>query len=136
MLAVEMIKCPTNQLLFKNFRMRQTVYSNVNNTVKHNRNILSLGKLSYGGLFKQIKLFIPESPTYQERRHAFPTTHLKYSFMWCPILGLLDSKSLSLRASSPIWASLARTRERGAEERRACHDLINFHFHPGNLGIL
>ena len=40
MLAVEMIKCPTNQLLFKNFRMRQTVYSNVNNTVKRNRNIL------------------------------------------------------------------------------------------------
>ena len=32
----------------------------------------------------------------------------------------------SLRASSPIWASeasLARTRERGAEERRACNDL-------------
>ena len=30
----------------------------------------------------------------------------------------------SLRASSPIWASevsLARTRERGAEERRACN---------------
>ena len=29
----------------------------------------------------------------------------------------------NLRASSPIWASLARTRERGAEERRACNDL-------------
>ena len=32
----------------------------------------------------------------------------------------------SLRASSPIWASeasLARTRERGAEDRRACNDL-------------
>ena len=32
----------------------------------------------------------------------------------------------SLRASSPIWASkasLARTRERGAEERRACNHL-------------
>ena len=32
----------------------------------------------------------------------------------------------SLRASSPFWASevsLARKRERGAEERRACNDL-------------
>ena len=28
-----------------------------------------------------------------------------------------------LRASSPIWANLARKRERGAEERRACNDL-------------
>ena len=35
-------------------------------------------------------------------------------------------KIVSLRASSPIWVSemgLARTRERGAEERRACNDL-------------
>ena len=34
---------------------------------------------------------------------------------------------ISLRASSPIWASeasLARTHERGAEERRACNDLL------------
>ena len=32
----------------------------------------------------------------------------------------------SPRASSPVWASqvsLARTRERGAEERTACNDL-------------
>ena len=40
----------------------------------------------------------------------------------------------SLRASSPIWASeasLARTRERGAEERRACNLPLlmkGFHF--------
>ena len=37
--------------------------------------------------------------------------------------GKLES---SLRASSPIWASeasIARTRERGAEERRACNHL-------------
>ena len=39
---------------------------------------------------------------------------------YCPVL------CFSLRASSPIWAneaSLARTRERGAEERRACNDI-------------
>ena len=37
-----------------------------------------------------------------------------------------SSCALSLRASSPIWASeasLARTLERGAEERRACNHL-------------
>ena len=40
---------------------------------------------------------------------------------------------ISLRASSPIWASeasLTRTHERGAEERRACNDLYNFHPPP------
>ena len=34
---------------------------------------------------------------------------------------------ISLRASSPIWASeasLAGTHVRGAEERRACNDLL------------
>ena len=34
---------------------------------------------------------------------------------------------ISLRASSPIWASeasLTRTHERGAEERRSCNDLL------------
>ena len=31
------------------------------------------------------------------------------------LVGLRKLQSLSLRASSPIWASLARTRERGAE---------------------
>ena len=29
---------------------------------KYNRNIFMLGKLSYGGLFISIKLFIPENP--------------------------------------------------------------------------
>ena len=61
--ASKSVKSLTDQRLLKNFPMRQIVYSNVNNTVKHNRNILSLGKLSYGGLFKPIKLFIPRSPT-------------------------------------------------------------------------
>ena len=32
------------------------------NPTKHNWDILSVGKLSYGGLFISIKLFIPESP--------------------------------------------------------------------------
>ena len=39
----------------------------------------------------------------------------------------------SLRASSPVWgseASLARTREGGAEERRACNDLSKISFPP------
>ena len=61
--ASKSVKSTTNRRLFKNFPMRQTVYSNVNNTARHKRNILSLGKLSYGDLFKPIKLFIPESPT-------------------------------------------------------------------------
>ena len=55
--ASKSVKSPTNQRLFKNFPMRQIVYSNVHNTANHN------GKLSYGGLFKPMKLFIPESAT-------------------------------------------------------------------------
>ena len=35
--ASKSVKSPTNQRLFKNFLMRQIVYSNVNNTAKHNR---------------------------------------------------------------------------------------------------
>ena len=41
-------------------------------------------------------------------------------------LPVREKQFISLRANSPIWASevsLARTREREAEERRACNDL-------------
>ena len=45
--------------------------------------------------------------------------NLRFKIDWASLI-------VSLRASSPIWAneaSLARTRERGAEERRACNHL-------------
>ena len=51
-------------------------------------------------------------------------------------LNLLFNFSISLRASSPIWASEprenARARGRGKESLQP--SLINFHFHPGNPG--
>ena len=50
-------------------------------------------------------------------------------------------RKVSLRASSPIWASeasLARenTRARGRGKESFQRSLISFHFHPGNPGTL
>ena len=92
-----MVKCPTPQRLFKNFPMCQTVYSNVNRSnylTKHNRNILSLEKLSNERLFILIKLFIPAE-----------SLHLTGSFKGSQML----NKTVNIRAM---------TRKRGAHELR------------------
>ena len=60
MLAVKMVKCSTGyHELFSQMSNRKF---KCKNPTKHNWDISSVGKLSYGGLFISIKLFIPESP--------------------------------------------------------------------------
>ena len=56
--ASKSVKSPTYHELFSQMSNR----FKCKNPTKHNWDILSVGKLSYGGLFISIKLFIPQSP--------------------------------------------------------------------------
>ena len=63
---------PTNDYIQKFFHESLPFYSNVNILLDTTKIFsLSLGKLSYGGLFISMKLFIPESPRYCNIKRAF-----------------------------------------------------------------
>ena len=63
---------PTNDYIPKSFHESLPFYSNVNILLDITEIFsLSLGKLSYGGLFFSMKLFIPESPRYCNIKRAF-----------------------------------------------------------------
>ena len=59
--ASRSVKSPIQQWLFNKFPVRQTIYWSVSVLLNTTEISLSLGKLSYRGLFIPIKLFIPES---------------------------------------------------------------------------
>ena len=63
------------------------------------------------------RLFLVSNDLFHLGCHVIP--RVKNSLNYGPWVELLGSVKLSLRASSPSQASLARTRERGAEERRS-----------------
>ena len=58
--ASRSVKSPIQQRLFNKFPIRQNHLLKCKCPNKHNRNTVSLEKLSYRGLFIPIKLFIPE----------------------------------------------------------------------------
>lgn len=63
---------PTNDYIPKFFHESLPFYSNVNILLDTTEIFsLSFGKLSYGGLFISMKLFIPESPRYCNIKQAF-----------------------------------------------------------------
>lgn len=63
---------PTNDYIPKFFHESLPFYSHVNILLDMTEIFsLSLGKLSYGGLFISMKLFIPESPRYCNIKRAF-----------------------------------------------------------------
>lgn len=63
---------PTNDYIPKFFHESLPFYSHVNILLDITEIFsLSLGKLSYGGLFISTKLFIPESPRYCNIKRAF-----------------------------------------------------------------